>query len=190
MIKELSERKYNNKFDHINSIKFSLCAIARSIDGWQNWIHDPQIMSVFSKEELEEIEKILSDFTKYFVEYDIKMTEKGSRYIRNFTELESPRRYNNNNRNEGLMTQRKRAKIEKRKPLIDIFENDQHVKIISDITSNGNIVLYPSDKSLTIEAPMNGINYHEEIEFPFSVDPMSLKSKYNNGILEVTLNKQ
>jgi HSP20 family molecular chaperone IbpA len=188
MIKELSERKNVNKFDHINSIRFSLCAIARSINGWQNWIHDPQIMSVFSKEELEEIEKILSDFTKYFIEYDIKMTEKGSRYIRNFTGLESPRRYDNN-RNEGLMTQRKRSEIDKRKPLIDIFENDKHVTIISDITSNGNIVLYPSDKSLTIEAPMDGTHYHEEIEFPFSVDLGGRRIIKKNGILEVTLNK-
>jgi HSP20 family molecular chaperone IbpA len=144
---------------------------------------------VFSKEELEEIEKILSDFAKYFIEYDIKMTEKGIRYLKNPTKLNSSRRYDNN-LNEGFMTRRNGSKIEKRKPLIDIFENDQCVRIISDITPNGNIVLFPSDKSLTIEAPMDGITYHEEIEFPFSIDPGSLKSKYNNGILEVTLNKR
>jgi hypothetical protein len=51
--------------------------MGQSLGGWMQWINSPEIMSSFSKEELEEMAKNVTEMVERFVEYDIEMTNKG-----------------------------------------------------------------------------------------------------------------
>jgi len=41
------------------------------------WVNNPDIMTRFSKEDLEEMNKKLAEFTRSFIEYDLEVTRKG-----------------------------------------------------------------------------------------------------------------
>jgi hypothetical protein len=45
--------------------------------GWTQWVSNPDIMTIFSQEDLDKMTKTLSEFTRSFVEYDLKMTSLG-----------------------------------------------------------------------------------------------------------------
>ena len=54
-----------------------LSALQRSLLGWTQWVSNPDVMTRFTREELEEMDKKLAEFTCSFIEYDIKVTKKG-----------------------------------------------------------------------------------------------------------------
>ena len=54
-----------------------LGAIQRSLLGWMQWVNNPDIIAKFNQEELVEIDKVLANFVKSFIEYDIKLTTEG-----------------------------------------------------------------------------------------------------------------
>ena len=77
-IQNLSAKKDKDRLDLIQSMRFSLYALHRSILGWLNWVNNPDIMVSFKHEELEEINKRLAGFIEEFVKYDMEVTEKGT----------------------------------------------------------------------------------------------------------------
>jgi len=60
-------------------MRFSLYALHRSLIGWMNWVNNPDIMAAFEKNELDEMNKRIMEFTENFIKYDIEVTEMGSR---------------------------------------------------------------------------------------------------------------
>ena len=76
-IKELEETKDRDRLELVRSLRFMLGALGTSLAGWMQWISNPDTMTVFSKEELEEMNKTIMGIVKSFIEYDIKMTNEG-----------------------------------------------------------------------------------------------------------------
>ena len=74
----MSQKKEKDRLDLIQSMRFSLYALHRSILGWLNWVNNPDIMVTFSQDELEEMNKKLTEFITEFIKYDIEVTKKGA----------------------------------------------------------------------------------------------------------------
>lgn len=77
-MKKLSEKKDKDRLDLVQSMRFSLYALHRSILGWLNWVSNPDIMSSFKQEELDEMNERLAKYVQEFIEYDVEITEKGA----------------------------------------------------------------------------------------------------------------
>ena len=77
-LKALEDTKDKDRLELVRSLRFVLSALQRSLVGWMQWVTNPEIMSNFSQEELENMTKELSKFTHAFVEYDLKMTTLGT----------------------------------------------------------------------------------------------------------------
>jgi len=58
-MRKMSEKRDKDRLDLIQSMRFSLYALHRSILGWLNWVNNPDIMVSFKREELEEMNKAL-----------------------------------------------------------------------------------------------------------------------------------
>ena len=71
---KLSTAEGKDRLEVVRSMRFILYSLQRSVSGWLEWIDNLEIMSTFSFEELQEINKKLNDMTKAFVEYDVKIT--------------------------------------------------------------------------------------------------------------------
>ncbi len=77
-IKRLEEAKERDRLELVRSLRFVLSALQRSLLGWIQWVNNPDIMTTFTKEELEEMKKKLSDLTRSFIEYDVEATKLGA----------------------------------------------------------------------------------------------------------------
>ncbi len=77
VLKKLMEHSQDgDRLNLMQSMLFSLQAMHRSLLGWLQWVGNPNIMAKFSAEELGEMNAILKEQTKSFLEFDIKVTEK------------------------------------------------------------------------------------------------------------------
>ena len=77
-IKELEGFKKKDRLDHVRFTCFMIGVLHRSLLGWIQWVNNTNVMARFSAEELEEINKNLSKFTRSFIEYDLEVTKKGA----------------------------------------------------------------------------------------------------------------
>ncbi len=79
----------------------------------------------------------------------------------------------------------------KRKPLIDVFEADDEIKVVAEIpgVKKDDIKLDVVDSLLKIKASRDGRFYSEEVSLPSAVNPDSARASYNNGVLEVIFKK-
>ena len=73
-MKKLSATEGKDRLEVVRTMRFILYSLQRSVSGWLEWIDNLEIMSTFSFEELQEINKKLGEMTKAFVEYDVKIT--------------------------------------------------------------------------------------------------------------------
>lgn len=78
-IRRLLERKDMDRLELVQSMRFILLALHRSLLGWMNWVNNPDIMVSFDKEELAEMNKRLGEFVQEFIKYDIEVTKQGAR---------------------------------------------------------------------------------------------------------------
>jgi hypothetical protein len=76
-LKNLEKIKDKDRLEQVRSLNIILNILQRSMIGWMQWVNNPDIMSIFSKEDLENMTKTLSDFTCSFVKYDLEMTRLG-----------------------------------------------------------------------------------------------------------------
>ena len=76
-IKDLEKTEGKDRLEYVRSIRFMLSALQRSLLGWMQWVNNPDIMTRFTEEELSEMNKRIAEFTRAFIEYDLKITEKG-----------------------------------------------------------------------------------------------------------------
>ena len=81
---------------------------------------------------------------------------------------------------------------EEREPLVDVMTTDGEVKVIIELpgVEKKDIILHGTGNSLAISVDTPQHKYYKEVELPVRVDPKQAKSKYNNGVLEVTLQKR
>ena len=77
-IRKFSEKKESDRLDLVQSMRFSLYGLHRSILGWLNWVNNPDIMASFTHEELEEMNKRITEFVEGFIRYDAEVTQKGA----------------------------------------------------------------------------------------------------------------
>jgi HSP20 family protein len=77
-------------------------------------------------------------------------------------------------------------------PLVDISSTDKEVKVVVEMPGikkeNIKINAYANSLEITSTAPER--KYHKVIELPTEADIETVKSTYNNGILEVIFNKK
>jgi len=78
-IKRLEETKGRDRLELVSSILFLLSALRNSVLGWMQWANNPNIMARFTQEDLEKMNKKLSEFTRSFVEYDVEATKLGAK---------------------------------------------------------------------------------------------------------------
>jgi len=77
-IKDLEKTKEKDRLEYVRSIRFMLGALQRSLLGWMQWVNNPDVMTRFTEEELSEINKRITEFTRAFIEYDLEITKKGT----------------------------------------------------------------------------------------------------------------
>jgi hypothetical protein len=77
-IQKISNKKDKDRLDLIQSMRFSLYALHRSILGWLTWVNNPDIMVSFQLEDLEDMNKKLTKYIKEFLKYDIEVTDKAT----------------------------------------------------------------------------------------------------------------
>jgi len=75
---------------------------------------------------------------------------------------------------------------------LDVHETDEEVRVIADIpgVDKESIDLKCDGTVLTIEASTNRQEYSERLTLPSRVDEHSASATYNNGILEVTFDRE
>jgi len=76
-LKRLEDTKDKDRLELVRSLRFVLGVLQRSLIGWTQWVGNPDIMTIFSQDDLEKMIKTLAEFTRSFVEYDLKMTSLG-----------------------------------------------------------------------------------------------------------------
>ena len=80
---------------------------------------------------------------------------------------------------------------EEREPLVDIFNEKDHVLVIIELpgVEKEQISAQVKGDILTLSANDGDRKYYKEIVLPKNVDASTLKSKYKNGVLEIRINK-
>jgi HSP20 family protein len=79
-----------------------------------------------------------------------------------------------------------------REPLVDISSTDKEIKIVAEMPGikKENIKINAYENSVEIISDDPQRKYHKVIELPPEADIETVKSTYNNGILEVIFNKK
>ena len=76
-LKRLEDTKDKDRLELVRSLRFVLSVLQRSLVGWMQWVNNPEIMTIFSQDDLEMMTEKISGFTSSFVKYDLEMTSLG-----------------------------------------------------------------------------------------------------------------
>ena len=81
---------------------------------------------------------------------------------------------------------------DKREPLADVMDADSQVRVIVELpgVEKEDIKLSGTEDKLTISVDTPQRKYFKELELPAKVDSKKATSKYNNGVLDVTIPKK
>jgi len=81
---------------------------------------------------------------------------------------------------------------EVREPMVDIFDEQDHIRVIAELpgVSEKEIKIEVAGDILSLAASGRGMKYAKEILLPGKVKADSVRTAYNNGILEITLEKE
>ena len=76
-----------------------------------------------------------------------------------------------------------------REPLVDVIEREKEVDILAELpgVEKENIDMHASEQFLVVEVPNE---FYKKVKMPCDVDEKSVKAKYKNGVLTVTLKKK
>jgi len=79
-----------------------------------------------------------------------------------------------------------------REPLVDVFKEKDKVRIIAEVpgVTKGDIKLTGTENKLTIKAFSKYRKYEKTIKLPVPVKIETAKAKYNNGVLEVVIERK
>ena len=76
-LRGLMENPDQDRLDLVRVMRFSFGALGQSLHGWMHWVNNPEIMSSFTKEELEEMAKRITGIVEQFITYDIEAANTG-----------------------------------------------------------------------------------------------------------------
>lgn len=76
-LRSLENIEGKDRLELVKSLRFILNVLQRSLIGWTQWISNPDIMTIFSQEDLEHMTETLSKFTHSFIKFDMEMTSLG-----------------------------------------------------------------------------------------------------------------
>ena len=81
---------------------------------------------------------------------------------------------------------------DEREPLIDVMEQDNNVIIIAELpgVKKDEIKVKVTDYTVTIQVESTDRKYAKELDLPAPVEIETVKTSYNNGILEIQLQKR
>lgn len=81
---------------------------------------------------------------------------------------------------------------EVREPMVDVFDEPDHILVIAELpgVSESEIKIEIAGDILNLIAADKARKYAREILLPGKVKPESITTSYNNGILEITLEKE
>jgi len=81
---------------------------------------------------------------------------------------------------------------EVREPMVDVFDEKDHILVIAELpgVSENEIKIEVAGDILNLTASDKDRKYAKEVLLPGKVKPESIKTSYNNGILEITLEKE
>ncbi len=80
---------------------------------------------------------------------------------------------------------------EEREPLVDIIETDGEIHIVVELpgVEKNDIKLHGTETTLVISVDIPQRKYYKEIVLPAKVKVKEAKTRYKNGVLEITLPK-
>lgn len=80
---------------------------------------------------------------------------------------------------------------DEREPLTDLIEGKEDVKIIVELpgVEKKDIQLEAGEESLSINVDTEKRKYSKDVKLPCKVRPETTKANYNNGVLEVTIQR-
>jgi len=94
----------------------------------------------------------------------------------------------------GNIKETKRGPVveEVREPMVDIFDEKDHITVIAELpgVSESDIKIEVAGDILNLTASNKDRKYAREVLLPAKVKRESMKTSYNNGILEITLEKE
>ena len=76
-LKKLIDKKDQDRLDRVRAMCCAFMALGQSLAGWMQWVNSPEVMSNFTKEELEEMSQTLMGMVEKFIKYDIEITDEG-----------------------------------------------------------------------------------------------------------------
>ncbi|MFW9985392.1 MAG: archaeal heat shock protein Hsp20 [Candidatus Odinarchaeota archaeon] len=81
---------------------------------------------------------------------------------------------------------------EEREPMIDVMEQDNDIIILAELpgVKEDDLHVKVEDYSVTIQVATPDRKYAKDLDLPTAVDKNSVKTTYNNGILEIQLKKR
>jgi HSP20 family protein len=81
---------------------------------------------------------------------------------------------------------------EEREPLVDVFEEDDKIKIVAELpgVEKEDINLYAEGDRLTISVDTPERKYYKDLQLPTEIDPSTTETSYKSGILEVLVKKK
>jgi hypothetical protein len=77
-LKRLEETEEQDRLDLVKSLRLTLYALQRSLTGWILLANNPDLLTRFTHEDLQEINKKILQFSHSFIEYDLEATNLGT----------------------------------------------------------------------------------------------------------------
>jgi HSP20 family molecular chaperone IbpA len=76
-------------------------------------------------------------------------------------------------------------------PLIDIFQENNYITIVAEITgfNKETLKINVKDQKLTLSAKSKDRRYYKSLNLPKLVIPNAMHTKFKNGVLEIKLKK-
>ena len=78
-LRKMMENEEVDRLELVRIMRYAFGALGTSLTGWMQWVNSPEIMSTFDKDELLKMAKTVTELITKFVEYDIHITEEGTR---------------------------------------------------------------------------------------------------------------
>jgi HSP20 family molecular chaperone IbpA len=82
-------------------------------------------------------------------------------------------------------------KFQEQKPLIDIFQENNLITVVAEITgfNKDTLKIHVKDQKITLSAKSKDRRYYKSLNLPDVVIPDVMYTKFKNGVLEIKLRK-
>lgn len=97
-----------------------------------------------------------------------------------------------NSETKGTFNDKRGKEREQLSPPSSVYEEENQVRVSVDLpgVTREQIEVNPSTKKVEVKAKNKEREYHKVINLPKKIDPTQISSRYENGVLELILEKQ